>query len=252
MSEPREQAPAEALPEDVTVWPHLVRIELLVAIAAMIVLVVWSVVVDAPLEAPADPNRTPDPSKAPWYFLGLQEILVYFDPWIAGVAIPTLLIAGLILIPYLDPNPLGNGYFTIRDRPFAVGTFLFGFLGLWVVPILIGVFCRGPGWAWYWPWESWETPHPQDLSSRNLTDLVGISADPWAFIAGGLAVAGWYGLGALFYRWQRRRIEASGLDPVRYGVVAFLFLTMLAIPLKIALRLALDVKYVWVTPWFNI
>jgi len=72
-----------------------------------------------------------NPAKAPWYFLGLQEMLVYFDPWIAGVIMPTLIIVGLMVIPYIDANPLGNGYYTYKQRKFAIWTFLFGFIGLW-------------------------------------------------------------------------------------------------------------------------
>lgn len=242
----------ETLPDRVATWPYLVRIELLVALVAMIVLTVWSIVVDAPLESPADANKTPDPSKAPWYFLGLQELLVYFDPWIAGVMIPLLIIVGLMAIPYLDRNPKGNGYFTFSQRRFAVLTFLFGFVVLWVVPILIGVFCRGPGWNWYWPWESWEIPKPASHASRDLSDLFGVPPGAGAFAFGTAAVLLWYGLGALY--WLRRRHTAAlvALGGWRYGVTAFLFLTMMAIPVKMALRLALDVKYVWVTPWFNI
>ena len=71
-------------------WPHLLKIELVGGLILLLILIVWSIVIDAPLEQEADPSRTPNPSKAPWYFLGLQEMLVYFDPWIAGVALPTL------------------------------------------------------------------------------------------------------------------------------------------------------------------
>ncbi|TMA38150.1 MAG: cytochrome C, partial [Deltaproteobacteria bacterium] len=83
-------------------WPHLVRNEFLIACGVMILLIVWSLLVDAPLEEPANPTRTPNPSKAPWYFLGLQEMLVFFDPWHAGVVLPTFIILGLMVIPYLD------------------------------------------------------------------------------------------------------------------------------------------------------
>ncbi len=78
-------------------------------IVALIVLTVWSLAVDAPLKGIADPNWTENPAKAPWYFVGLQELLVYFDPWIAGVSIPLLIILGLAALPYLDPNPRGVG-----------------------------------------------------------------------------------------------------------------------------------------------
>ncbi len=253
MSRPVPTPPVdETLPDRVETWPHLVRIELRATLVVIILLVVWSIVVDAPLEAPANPNRTPDPSKAPWYFVGLQEILVYFDPWIAGVMVPGFIIVGLMLIPYVDPNPKGNGYYTLSQRPVAISLFLFGFFGLWILPILVGIFCRGPGWAWYWPWESWDVPHPHFMPSKNLSDVLGVP-DGWAaFAFGAVVVVGWYALGWVFYRLKRTQIMAAGLDPWRFAVVAFLLLSMFAIPVKIALRLALDVKYVWVTPWFNI
>ncbi|RMF63965.1 MAG: cytochrome C, partial [Calditrichaeota bacterium] len=102
-------------------WPYLTRNEFLAAILVMVILTVWSIVVDAPLESPANPTKTPNPSKAPWYFLGLQEMLVYFDPWLAGVVFPSLIILGLMAIPYLDRNPKGNGYYTWQERKFAIG-----------------------------------------------------------------------------------------------------------------------------------
>ena len=86
-------------------WPHLVRMEFLVALFVIAALTLWAMMVDAPLEEPANPTRTPNPSKAPWYFLCLQEMLVYFDPWHAGVVLPTLIIVGLMIIPYIDINP---------------------------------------------------------------------------------------------------------------------------------------------------
>src|SRR5205823_9883269 len=130
--------------DKVQVWPYLVKIEFLVTIIVLIVLTVWAITMNAPLEEAANPTLTPNPSKAPWYFLGLQEMLVYFDPWIAGVMLPTLIIVGLMVIPYVDVNPRGNGYYTWSERKFAIATFLVGFLGMWVGMITIGVFFRGP------------------------------------------------------------------------------------------------------------
>src|SRR5207248_575781 len=98
--------------KEVHVWPFLLRIEFLAAIIVTIVLMIWSITLYAPLEEPSNPNLTMNPAKAPWYFLGLQEMLVYFDPWIAGVVMPTLIIIGLMVIPYIDTNPLGCGYYT--------------------------------------------------------------------------------------------------------------------------------------------
>ena len=98
------------------VWPYLVRIEFLAAVIVTVILFVWSITLNAPLEEPANPNLTMNPSKAPWYFLGLQEMLVYFDPWIAGVVMPSLMMVGLMVFPYVDSNPLGNGYYTFKQR----------------------------------------------------------------------------------------------------------------------------------------
>src|SRR5207237_510676 len=105
--------------KDLHVWPYLVRIEFLAAVIVTVVLYVWSITLNAPLEEPANPNLTMNPSKAPWYFLGLQEMLVYFDPWIAGVVMPSIIMIGLMVFPYVDSNPLGNGYYTFRQRRFS-------------------------------------------------------------------------------------------------------------------------------------
>src|SRR5246127_3501378 len=137
--------------KEVHVWPYLLRIEFLAAIIVTIILMVWSITLNAPLEEPANPTLTMNPSKAPWYFLGLQEMLVYFDPWIAGVVMPSLIIIGLMVIPYIDTNPLGNGYYTLKQRKFAIATFCFGFMVLWLVMVFIGTFLRGPGGVWVWP-----------------------------------------------------------------------------------------------------
>ena len=114
--------------EKTWVWPDLVYTELLCMVIGMIILVVWGIAFHAPIEEPANPARTPNPSKAPWYFLGLQEMLVYYDPWLAGVVFPSLIIVGLMAIPYIDTNPKGNGYFTFKERKTEIGLFMFGFL----------------------------------------------------------------------------------------------------------------------------
>src|SRR5205823_3635898 len=147
--------PNEQPNNKIEVWPNLVVREYIGGILMLIILVAWSILQNAPLEGLADPNVTPNPSKAPWYFLGLQEMLVYFDPWIAGVLLPGLIIMGLIAIPYLDPDPTnGVGFYSFKERPFANTVFLTG-IGAWFTLITIGTFMRGPNWQWYWPWESW-------------------------------------------------------------------------------------------------
>src|SRR5215813_2762671 len=150
--------------KELHVWPYLVRIEFLAAVIVTVVLYVWSLTLNAPLEEPSNPNLTMNPSKAPWYFLGLQEMLVYFDPWIAGVVMPSLLIVGLMVVPYIDANPLGIGYYTWKQRKVAVGSFPFGFF-LYIVLIVIGMPVRGPGWIWFWPGQTWD--HNAVVFDRN-------------------------------------------------------------------------------------
>src|SRR3978361_503878 len=96
------------VPDNVHTWPYLVRLEMLVGTVVMAFMTIWSIVVDAPLEEPANPTKTPNPSNAPWYFPRLQEILFYFAPLFAGVILPGLIIVGLMVIPYIDINPKGN------------------------------------------------------------------------------------------------------------------------------------------------
>ena len=164
--------------KEIHVWPFLLRIEFLAAMIVTIILMVWSITLNAPLEEPANPNLTMNPAKAPWYFLGLQEMLVYFDPWIAGVVMPTLIIVGLMVIPYIDTNPLGSGYYTWKQRKFAIGTFLFGFIILWIAMIIIGTFIRGPGWQWFWPGQTWDHNRLIYEVNRDLPDLVWDHVEP--------------------------------------------------------------------------
>src|SRR5262249_17644412 len=136
------------------VWPSLIVREYIAAAGCLLFIMLWSILMNAPLESVANPNVTPNPSKAPWYFVGLQELLVYFDPWIAGVLMPNLIIVGLMAIPYIDTSPKGIGYYSWKERPFANTMFLLG-VAMWFILIFIGYYCRGPNFAWYWPGESW-------------------------------------------------------------------------------------------------
>ncbi|MBI4349187.1 MAG: cytochrome b N-terminal domain-containing protein [Elusimicrobia bacterium] len=152
-------APREPNEQKLEVWPHLVVREYIAAAACTAFIWIWSILMDAPLEVEANPNVTPNPSKAPWYFVGLQELLVYFDPWIAGVLLPGLIIVGLMAIPYIDTNPKGVGYYAWKERRFANTMFMLG-IAMWFILIYIGYYCRGPNYAWFWPWESWLVQHP--------------------------------------------------------------------------------------------
>jgi hypothetical protein len=241
--------------KEVHVWPYLLRMEFLAAIIVTAILMVWSITLSAPLEEPANPNLTMNPAKAPWYFLGLQEMLVYFDPWIAGVVMPTLIIVGLMVIPYIDTNPLGSGYYTIKQRKFSIASFCFGFLVLWVSMIIIGTFIRGPGWQWFWPGQTWDHNRLIYEVNRDLPDLFSITSNLGKGIFGAIVVLGYYAVGgfvltALF----RRKLpkDWSRMSLIQYQLMMFLMLTMVALPIKMLLRLGLHIKYVWITPWFNV
>ncbi|MDK1010911.1 MAG: menaquinol-cytochrome c reductase cytochrome b subunit [Actinomycetota bacterium] len=135
-------------PQDkVNVWPHLLAIEFVALLAMLAFLTLLSAYVDAPLLEFANFNEQPNPSKAPWYFLGLQELLAYFDPQVAGVIIPGFGVAALAFIPYIDRNP------SIRpaDRKFAISLFTVFFVGASVLTIF-GSFFRGPGFNFVFPW----------------------------------------------------------------------------------------------------
>src|SRR5881275_3201085 len=156
----------------VWVWPDLVYTELISLIVCSIVLIVWSILLKAPLEQPANRAVTPNPSKAPWYFLGLQEMLVYFDPWLAGVVLPSLIIVGLICIPYVDRNPKGNGYYTFAERKAEITIFLFGFVVLWSSLIVLGTFLRGPNWNFFGPFEYWDIHKLEALTNVDLSEYI--------------------------------------------------------------------------------
>ena len=163
------------------VWPDLLYIEFIALIICSIVLILWAIYLRAPLEQPANPAATPNPSKAPWYFLGLQEMLVYYDPWYAGVVLPSIIVVGLMAIPYIDTNPKGSGYFTFAERKFSIGIFLFGYLALWVFMIITGTFLRGPGWNFFGPFDYWDPHKIVALNNVNLSDYVWVKWFQWIY-----------------------------------------------------------------------
>jgi len=134
------------LEDSVFVWPHLLVREFFAATIVMVMVTLLSIAIDAPLRAPANTNVTPNPAKAPWYFLGLQELLHYFPPTTAGVIGPGLVLVALAVLPYVDRNP-SRAY---ADRKIAIVTFTM-FLIFWAVITIAGSFFRGPGWLWVWP-----------------------------------------------------------------------------------------------------
>jgi uncharacterized membrane protein len=265
------------------VWPDLVYIELIALLITSVVLIVWAIYLRAPLEEPANPAVTPNPSKAPWYFLGLQEMLVYFDPWYAGVVLPTIIILGLCAIPYLDINPKGNGYYSFAERKWVVTIFLFGYLALWVFLIITGTFLRGPGWNFFGPFEYWDAHKVVALNNVNLSDYIwvvwlkkGLPDVPnvvpqlippdWASIASfgkalgaackrefaGLLLLAFYFLAMPgILRKTILKKPCAGMDRIRYAVLSLLLLTMFTLPLKMVLRWTINLKYFVDTPWIK-
>src|SRR5438270_5137287 len=266
------------------VWPYLVRIEFLAAVIVTVILFVWSILINAPLEEPANPNLTMNPSKAPWYFLGLQEMLVYFDPWISGVMMPSLLIMGLMVFPYVDSNPLGNGYYTWKQRRFAVSMFLWGFF-MWIILIIIGTFMRGPGWVLFLPGETWDHNAVVFQRNRDLHEIVAgwgmpfLNAYPWKAVFGAMVVGLIFLVGGLFFHilmtrpaprfsdftsfkrfkawlmtpgeFQRKLLDRTSL--LQYMTFQFFAISVLCLfPVKLLLRLLFTIKYICVTPWFNV
>jgi menaquinol-cytochrome c reductase cytochrome b/c subunit len=137
-----------AQPTDkVHTWPHLLVVEFVAALVVTAFTLVFSAFVNAPLLTLANFNLTPNPSKAPWYFLGLQELLTMFHPMVAGVTIPGIGIFVLILAPYIDRNPSNKP----EDRKFAI-SLMTVHLMFWAVLVLIGSFFRGPGFNFVFPW----------------------------------------------------------------------------------------------------
>ncbi len=142
-----QQTKADAQ-DKVHVWPHLLVIELASILILLAALTIFSATVKAPLLKLADFNKTPNPSKAPWYFLGLQELLTMFHPMVAGVTVPGVVLGIFAVAPYADKNPSNKP----NDRRFAIALFTI-IMMMWAVLVIIGSFFRGPGFNFVFPWK---------------------------------------------------------------------------------------------------
>jgi len=248
--------------KQVLVWPDLVYTELICMVLLSAILVFWGIGLKAPLEEPASSVKTPNPSKAPWYFLGLQEMLVYFDPWLAGVVLPSIILGGLMAIPYIDFNKTGNGYFCFKQRAFAVSTFLFGFLPLWIAMIVLGTFLRGPNWNFFGIYEQWDVHKVQAADNVNLSqifwnrlggipkggDLVTILIRESPGIV--LTIAYFAVLPPLLGLTILRRFFVR-MGVIRFLVFSNLILWMAILPIKMLLRWSFSLKYIVGIPeWF--
>ena len=259
------QEPLEKLDnEKVLVWPDLVYTELICMIVLTAILLVWGIGLQAPLEEPASSVKTPNPSKAPWYFLGLQEMLVYYDPWMAGVVLPSVVVFGLMAIPFLDFNKKGNGYYTINERKFAYIIFQFGFLVMWVTLIVMGTFLRGPNWNFFGLYETWDAHKVEALNNIDLSQYFWNSlgmARPKAADDASFAVKMLYILlrelpgfvlvifyftalpPAMVLYSKLFRTMFLNMGFIRFMVLSNLLLLMALLPLKMFLRWTIDLKY---------
>ena len=263
------KVPLEKLDDEkILVWPDLVYTEMICMVALTVVLFVWAVALQAPLEEPSSTVKTPNPSKAPWYFLGLQEMLVYYDPWMAGVVLPSLVVFGLMAIPYIDFNKQGNAYYTIEQRKFGYLVFQFGFLEMWVTLIILGTFLRGPNWNFFGPYEEWYVHKVEALNNVNLSEYFWIALNKGYILESSKGLEGISQLLAILWRELPGIILVGlyfvALPPLmattifrkffvkmgflRFMVMANLLLFMASLPLKMVLRWTINLKYLIAIP----
>jgi hypothetical protein len=239
--------------DKIFVWPDLVYVEFISMLVMSAFLIVWSILVKAPIEQPANPADS----------LGLQEMLVYYDPWLAGVVLPGLIIVGLMAIPYIDKNPKGNGYFTFKERPFAITIFLFGFVVLWVLLIVMGTFLRGPNWNFFGPYEYWDVHKLEALVNVNLSEYFWIKLlhQPlpdfwlWRELPGFILIIAYLGaMPPLLIRLPLFKRMYEEMGHTRYMIMIYLLLIMASLPIKMYLRWLLNLKYIVAIPefFFNI
>lgn len=285
------EPPMEKLDDEkVLVWPDLVYTELICMIGLTAFLIFWAILLPAPLEEAASSVKTPNPSKAPWYFLGLQEMLVYYDPWMAGVVLPSMIVAGLMAIPYIDFNKKGNGYYTINERKFSYITFQFGFLEMWVTLIVLGTLLRGPNWNFFGPYEYWDAHKVEALNNVNVSDYFwndmlgwGLPATPafddwsgwpsflvpimeflapflqffcilfWRELPGTLLVLGFFVALPPILAVFVMPGYFKRMGFIRFMVLANLLLFMASLPIKMVLRWVFNLKYLIYIPeyFFN-
>ena len=251
----------EEVPEKLHVWPYLVRLEFLCALVVIIALTVWSIVIDAPLEEAANPTKTPNPSKAPWYFLGLQEMLVYFDPWMAGVVLPSLIIVALMAMPYIDRSPENSGFYSYKRRRLAISLYMFGWLVLWQLLIVVGTVLRGPNWNFFGPFEYWDVHKLEALTNINLSEIIYIkflnTGLPDSILLreiwGILLTLGYFLILPPLLAKTVLKDMYDRLGVARYSIFIVLIITALTLPIKMYLRWIFNLKYIISIPeyFFN-
>jgi hypothetical protein len=247
--------------DKVLVWPDLVYVELISLILCSAFFLLWSIGLAAPLEEPANPSESPNPAKAPWYFLGLQELLTMFHPMVAGVTIPGMGIFLLILAPFMDNNPEGSGYYSYKNRKLSIAIFMFGWLVLWVLLIVIGTFLRGPNWNFFGPFEYWDSHKVEALTNVNFSEFIYVKwmgtglpgnillREIWGIII----ILGYFMVlpPLLAKTWLKDMYAKLGV--ARYSIFIVLIIAALTLPIKMYLRWMFNLKYIISIPeyFFN-
>jgi hypothetical protein len=250
-----EEQQAAELGQLVSTWPSLLRLELLAAMVTMLVVTWWAIGLQVPLGPQADPSITPTVAKAPWFFIGIQEMLQYFDAWLAGVILPLLSVVGLCALPYLDVSDAGSGRYTWRNRPLALAVIV-GLLLIWLVPALVGQLWRGENWELAAAWRSIPPtqlkPAPLEASRLSLAGALGLHG-ALEHVVGCVACLGPFAaLALLGPRLARGRPRLEEMGRGRVFFAGALVLVMLGVLVKVALHVTLGLHYLWVTPWFRI
>lgn len=238
--------------EKVLVWPDLVFIELIAMLALLAVIIFWGVSLPAPLEGVANPAHSPNPAKAPWYFLALQEMLVYFDPWFAGVLIPTFLILFLVSVPYIDPDRKHTGFYCFKNRKFFVGSFMCFFIGVWVYLLFVGNILRGPNWNFFGPLEFWDPHKVVAVTNVNLSEYIYMV---WLHrplpdniflreIGGILFLISYYAFLPLVLSKTILKDLYQRVSTFQYALFSVIYISLWLLPVKMYLRWLFNLKYI--------
>lgn len=245
---------AQAEPEQVTSWPYLLRIELLATLLIILLVSWWAILGRLPIDAPMDPEVTPPIAKAPWFFVGVQELLHYFDAWLAGVMLPLIIVVGLCALPYLtstsshEENTQQLSKWSSRRPTVIAGALL---LFVWLFLIVVGLFFRGENWLWRPVWHWGQLVELQPVRMRSLAQLLHLSGRVGEIVEGLLVVGPFIALAAFWPRLKKLPwAKARGF--ARYYLSGALLIILSGVVFKIIALYLFGVRYFWVTPWFRI
>jgi hypothetical protein len=243
----RSEPPGQKL---VDTWPHLLKRELIASLIVLLLLTWWAMALQVPLGTRADPRFTPTVAKAPWFFVGIQEMLQYFDAWLAGIVLPVLVVVGLCVLPYIDAGQEQSGRYTLRRRPLAL-LVTSALLVLWLLPMIVGQLFRSEQWTLQPAWRAPPVDLVPALAPVSLARKLGLGSVGGQLLGGLLCLGPFAALFACWF-WLRRKAWAADLGWGRFTLAGVFLLCLMGVAVKVALQLCLDVRYLWVTPWFRI